>query len=330
MKRRYYQKPDYYKIAAIVLAIVFVLSAGFFFLTLLDNKRGNFSENNPDNTHIEYNGKEYTLKKNIETFLVIGVDKFDDPGESESFNNNKMADFLTLFVIDNDAKTCSAVQINRDTIVEYNLLGVAGDKIGTKTGQIALSHGEGNGKQVSCRNTSDAVSKLLMDMRVRHYISITMDAVPVLNDLVGGVEVEIQDDFSNVDPTLVMGEKVLLKGEQALTFVRARGSMADSTNISRMKRQRQYMTALQAKTLEKISSDDNFIIDTSLTMSKYVVSDYTVERLQEVFEKVSTYEFTEINTIDGKSKVGPNFMEFYADEKSIEKIVVKLFYELKD
>ena len=35
----------------------------------------------------------------------------------------------------------------------------------------------------------------LMDVKIDHYISLTMDSVAVMNDLVGGVEVTVLDDF---------------------------------------------------------------------------------------------------------------------------------------
>lgn len=47
------------------------------------------------------------------------------------------------------------------------------------------------------------------------YAMVNVGAVSVVNDMVGGVTVTIEDDFSEVDPTLKMGETVTLMGEQA-------------------------------------------------------------------------------------------------------------------
>mgnify|MGYP000585160404 FL=1 len=69
-----------------------------------------------------------------------------------------------------------------------------------------------------------------------------MDAVPILNDLLGGVEVTVLDDFSGIDDTLIKGETVTLHGDHALTYVRERYGLEDSSNSTRMVRQRQYMT----------------------------------------------------------------------------------------
>lgn len=49
-----------------------------------------------------------------------------------------------------------------------------------------------------------------------------MDGIVEMNDLLGGVTVTVEDDFSQVDSSLVMGKRVTLTGQQALTFVRSR------------------------------------------------------------------------------------------------------------
>ena len=145
--------------------------------------------------------------------------------------------------------------LNRDTMTKIQILGVRGDVAGTFTGQLALAHTYGSGERDSCLNTTEAVSNLLYGVGIDHYISITMDGVAILNDLVGGVEVEVMDDFSSIDSTLVQGETVTLMGNHALTYVRTRGGLEDSSNLHRMERQRQYLIALQKKLTEKANSD---------------------------------------------------------------------------
>ena len=65
-------------------------------------------------------------------------------------------------------------------------------------------------------------------------------SVKVLNDAVGGVNVLVSDDFSEVDPSIVQGE-MILRGDQALTFIRARKDVGTQLNVSRMERQQVYM-----------------------------------------------------------------------------------------
>ena len=315
-----------FRVVVICLVTVFILSAILLGISIWEKQQGKFLPEDEFDTSVEYNGAEYELNGNVESFLVMGLDKRGTAQPSDSYNNDYQADFLMLFVFDNAKKEYSAVHINRDTMARINVLGVAGQKIDTVTKQIALAHSYGNGKEVSCRNTADAVSDLLFGMKVNHYLSLTMDAVPVLNDSVGGVEVTVLDDFSGVDDTLVKGQSVILKGEQALHYVRTRYGLEDSSNSTRMERQRQYINALQEKLLQKIDTDDEFIVDTSIALSDRIVSDRSVTQLQELAKKISAYKFNGIKAIEGENTVGEKFVEFYADGGSVESTVIDLFY----
>lgn len=314
---------------AVALLAVFLLTGAFLLLELWEKRQSIFPEQKTENTVYEYNGVEYVKNEDVESFLILGLDKYEDAINNDSYNNDQRADFLMLLVFDNSEKKFTAVHLNRDTMVNMNVLGVAGQKIGTVNKQLALAHTYGNGRDVSCRNTADAVSELLNGVKVNHYLSITMDAVPILNDLLGGVEVTVLDDFSGIDDTLIKGETVTLHGDHALTYVRERYGLEDSSNSTRMVRQRQYMTAVYDKAMLEIENDDNFVIEASSKLADYIVSDRSVNQLQEIAKKLSQYKFTEIETLEGESVVKDGLMEFRPDADSIDKIVFELFYKKK-
>ena len=314
---------------AVALLAVFLLTGAFLLLELWEKRQSIFPEQKTENTVYEYNGVEYVKNEDVESFLILGLDKFEDAINNDSYNNDQRADFLMLLVFDNSEKKFTAVHLNRDTMVNMNVLGVAGQKIGTVNKQLALAHTYGNGRDVSCRNTADAVSELLNGVKVNHYLSITMDAVPILNDLLGGVEVTVLDDFSGIDDTLIKGETVTLHGDHAPTYVRERYGLEDSSNSTRMVRQRQYMTAVYDKAMLKIENDDNFVIEASSKLADYIVSDRSVNQLQEIAKKLSQYKFTEIETLEGESVIKDGLMEFRPDADSIDKIVFELFYKKK-
>ncbi len=316
----------------ILLVAVFLVAAALLVINLWEQGWGLFPEQDGDKTPsvIHYNGQEYLLRDDVETILVMGLDKFDKSEDAEGYNNDQQADFLVLLVVDDANKTCSAIHINRDTMTPVNVLGVAGQKIDTQTMQIALSHAYGNGKEISCNNTADAVSHLLFGVKIDHYISLTMDAVALLNDMVGGVEVTVLDDFSGIDDTLVKGETVTLKGDQALTYVRARQGVGDGSNATRMERQRQYLHALFDQTRARIAADESFSADSLMELADYTVISDSISKMQKILDKMADYKLTEIRTINGKSVIGKNFMEFYPDEQSLKQEVVELLGKPKD
>ncbi len=319
------------KIIAVLLAVIISVCGVLFAVNLWEvRQKTQFDQQTAEvfASVIEYKGKTYELNENVETMLIIGLDKFES-AETDSYNNDMQADFIMLLVIDNENEKFMGLHINRDTIADIDILGVDGGSIEITKQQIALAHTYGNGKEVSCRNTAVAVSRLL-NVEVDHYVSVTMDAVEVYNDFVGGVELTVLDDFSGIDDTLIKGEKVTLMGDHALNYVRSRYGLDDSTNSRRMERQRQYMDALYEKTVSCIENDDSFILNAASKLSSSIVSDCSANRLQSVAEKFSDYEFMGMQDLEGKSVAGEKFMEFYPDEESLKETVVNLFYKPKD
>ena len=274
---------------------------------------------------ITFEGKTYKPKTQMSTMLVIGLDKYD--AESENGRRNGMADFLALVAFDNKEETYNIIHINRDTMMDVPVLGVFGDPAGTSYQQITWAHSYGSGGDDSCRNTADAVSELLMGITVDNYMSVTMDAVSVLNDHVGGVEVKITEDFSNIDKSLVMGERVRLTGEQAETYVRSRRGVDDETNLSRMERQKKYMRALADSLEAAYAADNSVAVSAAEAIEEYIVTDCTLGELSELAADLSSFTLEGIISPEGKSEVGEKYMEHTLDEDALTKMVLDIFYK---
>ena len=329
MNRKAKQKREILK--AVGLVCLFILTAVLLlvFINLWENQPLSTeqpSTSSPQNTFL-YGDKYYKSRENIETVLMIGLDKFDeDITENVGYNNNQQADFLMLMVIDHENKVCDAVQINRDTMTQVQMLGVNSEVAGTIYGQIALAHAYGSGKEDSCENTVTAVSELLYGEKIDHYIAVTMDAVATVNDLAGGVTVNVLDDFTGVDDTLIKGKDVTLFGEHALHYVRIRKDLEDSTNQNRMKRQQQYMSALYQKIGEAMEKDKDFIGNAVLEVAPYMTSDCSANKLSDILEAIKDYEMTPIKNIDGNATKGETYMEYYVDDNSLRETIMELYY----
>ena len=314
------------KAGAVFFAVTLLLSTG---LLLVSQWERHFGADESDAPVMEecitYNGQDYVLRQDVETLLELGLDTFEN-ADSASYRNDKQADFLMLLVLDKKDNSCKAIQINRDTMVEMDVLGVAGDRVGTTTGQLALSHTYGNGREVSCRNTANAVAKLL-GVDVRHFVSVSMSAVPLYNDLVGGVTLEVMDDFTSVDPAMVQGQTVTLTGQQALYYVRSRYGLDDPTNQQRMQRQKQYLQGLLDATGRCIQEDKSFVASAIQQMDAYWVSDCPATQLEDMMTRYTANQPKAVHAIQGTTQVGEAFLEFYPDEESIRQIVVECFYE---
>lgn len=275
---------------------------------------------------LEYGGKTYLPREGIQTLLLMGLDKYERPENAIGYTNKLQSDFLLLVVIDENAKTVELLHLNRDTMTTIRRLGVGGGAAGTFTGQLALAHTYGSGGSDSCLNAVKAVSTLLDGVPIDHYMTLTMDAVGQINDLVGGVSVTVLDDFSEIDPALEQGKEVTLRGDQALVYVRTRLGLEDSSNLHRMERQRQYLAALYAKLMERSRANGDFLAKTLLTVSDSMVSDCTVNQLETLGDLLTQCTIAPIRTLEGKAVLGEEYIEFYVDEDSLRDTVLALFY----
>lgn len=322
------------KIKYILISLVAALLITAILLTavIFDQNQSSSANQAHIDDIIEYEGTKYVLKDRVQAFLVLGIDKLEEDITSESYNSNQQSDFLMLVVLDNKEKKYSTIHINRDTIAEIDVLGVTGKKIGTVNKQIALAHTYGTGGIDSNANTAKAVSKLFGNINIDFHMSLTLDSVGTMNNLVGGVTLEVLDDFSGVEGAGKLkeakkGETITLSDEEARIYVQHRMSLDDSSNLARMKRQRQYLEALRIKLEEMVESDELFAAKAVLEMSDYMKYNCAETVLQGLSEKMQEYEFVETAEIMGESKIGEDGrMEFYPNEDSLKKLVINLFY----
>ena len=324
------RKSKYMRAGMIILSVVLLFSVALLGISIWEQSQGNFEgKEETVSDGVEYNGENYVLRDDIETILIIGLDKYDSEVDNSSFTNEQYADFLTLLVIDKTNSTWSAIHINRDTMADVDLLDIKGDKYATEKMQIALAHSYGNGKSKSCNNVVNSVQRLLGGIKIDRYISVTMDVTTEYNDMVGGVTLEIMDDFTSVDSAMVKGETITLNGTQALLYVRERFELDDSSNLRRMERQRQYLSALYDKSLECISNDEEFIVKSTTKLFGYMVTNCTLNKLQSIASTVSQYEYTKMYSMKGESKVGDEFVEFYPDKDALQDLLIEVFYKKK-
>lgn len=310
-------------LAVLILLLVVVYSA----FRIIDGDDSLQPETTSTKT-IERDGKQYFPRQDITVFLIMGIDKEGRVESSGSYNNDGAADVVALAVFDEKDETYTLLCLNRDTMLTMPVLGIGGKPAGTTVAQLALSHTYGSGLQDSCLNTKKAVSDFLYGLHIDYYVSVNMDAIAILNDAVGGVTVNVTDDFSDIDPTITKG-KVTLNAEQALNFVRTRQGLGDQMNVSRMERHKEYLNGFFTALGTKIDQSDTFVLSTYRNVSDYMVSDCTPDTLAALTTRYYNYTLKEIVSPEGENRKGEEYMEFYADEKSLDKLILRLFYAEK-
>lgn len=284
-----------------------------------------------DEDTIKYNGQKYRYNEDMINMLLIGVDTSGVVGENESSTEEPtgQADTIVLAAMNNKSKKITLIPVNRDTMTEISIYDIYGKFVQKQKEQIALSYNYGDGGESSAKLTRDAVANLFYGLPIHGYFAINTSAISVINDMVGGVEVTLLDDFTNVDPSYVKGANVLLKGSFAETYVRGRMGVGDGTNEGRMERQKQYITALASKMMGAVKGDLTLPVSIYQTITDYMVTDISVDEVSYLASQAVSYSLSDdlIRSIPGSSEKVDVYMQFQVDEKAFYELILDVFYE---
>lgn len=317
-----------------VAALFLVVVVGFAAVRVVEDRMAVKIENagmqmtahaNNRSTAQIFMNERWFAKRNTETLLVMGVDEYGPLTKADAYNTGRQTDFLVLFLRDVDTGRAAAIHLNRDTMTDITTLGITGEPTGTLNAQLALAYNYGDGGVLSSSNVVSAVEHLLYGIEIDHYITVTMDAVPILNDWAGGVTLEVLDDFTGIDSTLTQGELARLDGKQALAYVRTRKGLDDSSNLHRMERQRQYASEWLKSAHDRLS-DKQAVLDLVMQLDTYYQSNCTAEQLVAYAQSLSDNPSMPVYETHGTAEQGDLYMEYYVDERALQQMVLELFY----
>ena len=277
---------------------------------------------------ITRNGIDYFPRQDVTIMMVLGIDQFGPVESSHYYRNNGSADSIMLLVFDETARDCTVLYLNRDTMLNMDVLGVRGEYAGTTFGQLALAHTYGTGLEDSCQNVKNTLMNYIHGLTIDYYVAMNMDAIPILNDAVGGVTVTVEDDFSKVNPSITMGE-VTLQGDQVIDYVRTRKDVGDQKNVTRMERQKEYVDGFLKKLVEIERGDLDFIVRLYDQVAPYIVTDCSVTTLSNILDRYAQFDLKEVVTPEGENRIEDGHYAFYVDEEKLDELIVRLIYSPK-
>ena len=297
-------------------------------LGMADHYRINSDSSTDSREIITYKNETYVKKGNLETYLIAGIDA---PGKVEKvteYDGTGQCDVLAVIVRDRSTDQCKLLSIDRNTITAVKSLDNDGTYLDTTDIQISLAHAMGFDQQVRAENTVDAVSHLLGDQTIDGYAMVNMGAIQVVNDMVGGVTVTIEDDFSDIDPSMKKGETVTLMGEQAEKYVRSRKEISDGSNQNRMSRQSTYEEAFKPAFRNKCAENSKFPLEVYHAMEDYMTTNISAKKFCRLAILMSDENQDEKVAISGTYGLDEDeWQTFTPDEDSLQEAILELFYQ---
>lgn len=282
-----------------------------------------------------WNGKTYKRNTYVKAVLCMGVDRDGPMTETTLSGDGGQADGIFLLANDTARGSMKILLIPRDSMTEITKTDTSwtetnGAKLGEVVDHLSLSYAYGDGREKSCEYTKQAVSHLLMGLKIDSYMAADLEIIASLNDEVGGVTVTIPTmGMEQADPEFVFGQTVRLKGEQAERFVRFRDTERDNSAISRMEQQKLYISGFFQAVKEKNRTESN-ITEHLFEMSQdYMVTDMAKDE----------YLKLAINALEGEGLTSASFKmapgtgtatetydEYYVDQEALVPILLDLFY----
>ena len=282
-----------------------------------------------DGKTIVYNGAKYKYNEDNINILFMGVDRdMQDTGE-KVIGENGQADVLIWAALDSKTGHLSLINISRDAMVDVNKYNVEDKYLGTDKMQLCLAYSYGDGKEKSCENTLQSVSRLMYGMPVNAYVAIDYSAIAPLNDAIGGVTVNVLEDLTQSDSALKAGETVTLHGEQAQTYVRSRNTEVLDSNNQRMERQKQYIDAFLQQAISQTRKNLTLPVTLYNDVSDYMVTNISASEVTHLATLMIQNGVSggDILTVPGEVTQGDVYAEFNPDDKELYKLILSVFYK---
>ncbi len=325
-------------VLCVLLSIIIALVSAFFVLTYIGKSQFHKADTHivhesieiEDETTIVYNGKKYELNKNIVSILVMGIDR-SDINESLGSGNNGQADVIFVATIDTKTKKVNIIPISRETIADVNVYTTNGKYVGTERQQICLAYAYGNTPQESSENVLKSVRRLLYGINISSYVTLELEGLAKLTDIVDGVQLNSIEEFIYKKVTYKKGQSINLKDDLAIRYIQYRGDDLEA-NDRRMQRQKQFLTALINKTGNAVMSDFTKLGKIYSELSPYFSSNVSIAQITYLAKTCLSMNFGDsmnYKSVNGELKQGEKWVEFYVDEDQLLQTVIDTFYTPK-
>lgn len=281
-----------------------------------------------DGKTVIYNGSKYVFNEDVTSVLFMGIDK-TDIHKTGAIGENGQADAIFILAIDTKTGKTTVIPVVRDTLADVDVYSAGGSYIGSQKEQVCLAYAYGDGAALSCENTAKSVSRLYYGLPINSYAAIDLKALEVLTEKVGGVEVESLETFKMSRRTVVQGQKLTLKGIDAIDYIQMRDKSTVDSSLMRLKRQQQFIMAFCDKAVAATKKDITVPVKMYQSVTEYMVTDIDLSKVSYFASLVvgGTDFSVNMKTTAGNMQMGEEFAEYRLDEKAAYQTVLDVFYK---
>lgn len=266
------------------------------------------------------NGQSYRYNSRLRNMLFMGVDSKASVEQGAIVGNGGRSDTLILFVIDPGEESIQMLPISRDTITSVDIYDGDRNYLFSGDMQITMQYAFGDSPSRSCRLTKNKVSEVLHGLPINYHCALTLDGITAAVDLLGGITLTLDDDWTDIDPSYTAGSTVTMSSQTVERFLRYRDIDALGSNQVRMQRQSWFIRKMFAQFGMKGQTTTNLIL-------KYLKPYLETDMDGDTIHQLSTYAILDdALVLPGKVAAGESHDEFYIDDVSLQELLLRTFY----
>jgi LCP family protein required for cell wall assembly len=182
------------------------------------------------------------------TVLLMGSDSRSGKdnrgyGSAAEFGGAR-SDTTILLHVSADRKSAIAVSIPRDTLITLPKCKIDGKTVGGYEGKFNAAF------DIAGPGCTIKAVEEMSGLNIDNFMMVDFGGFKRIVDAIGGVEICLKEDVNDDKSGLNLTKgKHTVKGEEALAFVRARKTLGDGSDTSRIRRQQAFISSLTRKVL---------------------------------------------------------------------------------
>jgi LCP family protein required for cell wall assembly len=278
---------------------------------------------------LEQDGQVYQYNDQMIHILCLGIAKnsiMEAPVEDAT--SVGQSDAVYLLSYDTKKKAWSALSIPRDTMVSVEMYYLDGTEMGQQEMQLTLQYAYGDGEEKSANLTKARVQEILNGLPIHRVCAINYEAVTLLNDAVGGVEIDVEEEVACRIENLDSGQ-FRLEGDLAIQYLRFRDITIFRSSATRVERQKKYLKAFLQTAKSATKKNPSLPLQMFRVLRKNMYTDLTSDEAVYLAAAMLNTNFSDLNfyTLDGETQVVDGHEAFYPDEEALRNTMISLYYQ---
>ena len=285
-------------------------------------------ETRKEGLFITYKGKEYQYNEDVINFLCLGIDNSTPVEQANEMKGQGLADAVILVSINVESGKIKILAIPRDTYVPVKVYDENGKFLIEKNMQLTLQYYYGKTAEDSCELMVNAVSNLLFKVPIQRYCAINLEAIPILNDAIGGVDIQVLEDVEVGGKPYHAGDTIHLQGKMAEDYIRDRNTDQFASSMGRLERQKQYMTNYFATAMAQVKNDLTLPVSIYQSLQGNMYANISVEDITYLVPEMLDVSLTadDMSMIPGEVKQPDEHEAYMVNSEQLKELVVNFFY----